>query len=244
MEKLYDVLNYEGLKIYQNDEWFCFSLDSIILANFPKIKYRTNKIAELGTGNAIVPLILSRRTNSSIDAIEIQDDLAILAKKNIEYNNLGNQVNIINADMKAFVSNPINYDKYDLVLSNPPYFKSVPTSDINCNIHKAIARHEIKITISDIMDGAWRILKEGGIFAMVSRTDRFMEILQLFHDFRFEVKYIRFVHDSVDKSPALFYVEASKLGKSGMIIDKPFILKDALGNYTDEYERLQNEVMI
>lgn len=244
MEKLYDVLNYDNLKIYQNDEWFCFSLDSVILANFPKIRYSVNRIAELGTGNAIVPLILSKRTKAFIDAIEIQSDLADLANKNVKYNELGHQIEVINIDMKDFSLDPLNHDKYELVLANPPYFSEDTSCKINDDIHKAIARHEICITINDLLKTAWRILKEGGRFAMVCRVDRFIEIIQLFKSFRFEVKYIRFVHDTINKPPALFYLEAVKLGKSGLMIDMPFVLRDGSGDYTDEYNKLQNEVML
>ena len=74
MEKLNDVLGYD-LKIYQNDEWFCFSLDSVLLANFPKIKSKTKKILDLGTGNAVIPLVLSLRTKASIYGVDIQPDI-------------------------------------------------------------------------------------------------------------------------------------------------------------------------
>ena len=113
MKRLYSVLNYKNLHLYQDDEWFCFSLDSVILGNFSTIKLGTKNIAELGTGNAIVSLILSQRTKAHIDAIEIQQDVAELALENVKYNKLENQISVINEDMKVFCSNHNNYDKYE-----------------------------------------------------------------------------------------------------------------------------------
>lgn len=241
MKKLYSVLNYDNLKIFQDDSWFCFSLDSIILANLCSVKLSTKKIADFGTGNGIVPLILAKRTTAHIDGIEIQKDVSQLAFENVEYNKLNTQISIINSDIKVFSNNRDNYDKYDLVVCNPPYFKA-DCLFFNEDLHKTIARHEFKITLSEIIESAWRVLKEGGIFSMVNRVDRFIEILSLFNKFRFEVKYIRFIYDRIDLSPCMFFIEVVKLGKPGLKIDKPFILKNIDGSFTDEYERLQNEV--
>lgn len=244
MKKSYRILNYKNLTIYQNDEWFCFSLDSVILANFPKIKYRIKNIADLGTGNAVIPLILSQRTNAHIDAVEIQKPVADLALENVTYNNLNDQICIINKDMKIFSKERFNHDKYDLVLCNPPYFKVDDNNIINDNVYKAIARHEIMINIDEVLSCAFLILKEGGIFSMVNRSDRFIEILDLFSKYHFEVKYIRFVHDNINCNSSLFYIEGVKLGKPGLKIGQPFILKNENGDFTEEYKRLQNEVML
>ena len=99
MKQLDDVLGYP-LKIYQERKWFCFSLDSVLLANFVPIKMTTKKIMDLGTGNGIIPLILSLRTKSSIYGIDIQEDLVNLANESVIYNKLGSQVFISNMDIK------------------------------------------------------------------------------------------------------------------------------------------------
>ncbi|MBP3799928.1 MAG: SAM-dependent methyltransferase, partial [Bacilli bacterium] len=91
MEKLDDVLGY-NLKIYQRRDWFCFSLDSVLLANFVSIKLSTKKILELGSGNGIIPLILTLRTNKVIEGVEIQEDLFNLAEKSIKYNKLEDKI--------------------------------------------------------------------------------------------------------------------------------------------------------
>ena len=92
MEVLNDIVGYKNRKIYQNDKYFSFSLDSIILANYVSIRNKDKKIVDLGTGNGIIPLILSLRTDSKIIGVEIQENLVAMAKKSVEYNNLSNQI--------------------------------------------------------------------------------------------------------------------------------------------------------
>ena len=102
MEVLNDILGYKDLKIYQNTDYFSFSLDSIILANFSTIRLRDRRIVDFCSGNGVIPIIISRRTNHPIVGVEIQEKVADLAKKSIDINKLNNQISIINEDVKEF----------------------------------------------------------------------------------------------------------------------------------------------
>lgn len=238
---LNDVLNYD-LKIYQNPDWFCFSLDSVILANFARVRLRTKRILDLGCGNGIIPLILSLRTKAFIEGVEIQKDLALLAEKSICYNNLESRIKIYHQDMKVFAKNKALYDFYDMIVCNPPYFKVSDKSTKNDDVHKVIARHEATVTLEEVIDITAKLLKEGGLFCTVNRVDRFMETLLLLSKYHLEPKYVRFVYDRIDIGPSMFYLEAIKGGKSGLTIDKPFVMYYK-NKKTSEYDRLIHEVM-
>ena len=241
MEMLNDVLGYD-LKIYQNYDYFCFSIDSIVLANFVNVRCRTKKILDLGCGNGIVSLILSLRTKSHIDGVEIQKDLVDMALRSVIYNCKEKFITLYNMDMKDFLIEK-RYNTYDLILSNPPYFKNEEESTKNMDIHKAIARHEVFITLEEVIKIAFQLLKEGGVFALVQRVSRFMEVLELLRKYKIEPKYIRFVYDHITTSPSLFYIEGIKCGRSGLIIDKPFVMYDENRQETEEYRMLLEEVM-
>ena len=156
MEMINDVLGYKNMKIYQNTDFFSFSLDSIILANFSTIRLRDKKIVDFCTGNAIVPLIMSRRTKSRIIGVEIQKKLCDLAKKSINQNKLSDYIEIVNSDIKDFSIN--NCNSFDLVLCNPPYFKNEEKSIKNLNYEKMVARHEVLIYLNGVVDCAKRVL--------------------------------------------------------------------------------------
>lgn len=232
MKVLNDVLGYD-LKIFQDDNYFKFSLDSVILANLVNIKHTTKKILDLGTGNGIIPIILTRRTNSLIDAVEIQKDLANLAQESIKYNNLENQIYIYNVDMIDFSKN--KNELYDLITCNPPYFKSETKSTKNIDIHKAIARHEIKINLEKIIKISGKMLKNKGILGMICRVDRFVEVIELFKKYNIEPKNIKFIYNNTKSAPDLFLIQGMKNGNNGLLIDKPFILHDEQGNKTNDY---------
>lgn len=242
MEKLDDVLGYP-LKIYQDKDWFCFSLDSVLIANFVPIKLTTKKIMDLGTGNAIIPLILSLRTNSKIYGVDIQEDLVKMANKSVSYNNLDGQISIINCDIKSLVNKNELYNTFDLVVSNPPYFNNVDNSTKNMDIHKTIARHEIMIKLEDIFNTARLLLKDGGTFSIINRTDRLMEILSLFKKYKIEPKKIKFIYKNKASESTMVYIEGLKNGKEGLKILSPFFVYNFDGTNSIEYSELCEKVL-
>ena len=242
MERLDDILGYSNLKIYQNSDYFAFSLDSIILANYCNIRLRDKKIADFCTGNGVIPLILTRRTKAKIFGVEIQKKLADLAIKSVSYNGLENQIRIINEDVKDFSKK--NISKFDLVLCNPPYFKLNEKSSLNESYEKKIARHEIMIDIEGVCDCAKKVLKDNGNLCLVHRSERLMKIIEILRKNNFEPKRIKFVHETIEKESTLVLIEAQKLGKVGLKIDKPLVLYNIDGSLTDEYKRLQEEVRV
>ncbi len=240
MERLDDILGYKNLKIYQNSNFFSFSLDSIILANYCDIRLRDKKIVDFCTGNGVIPLILSRRTNNKIYGVEIQKKLVDLANKSVEYNGLSNQIEIINDDIKVFSKD--NISKFDLVLCNPPYFKVEKDSSLNESYEKMIARHEIEINIYDLCDCVKKVLKDNGKFYLIHRSDRLIEILQVLKKYNLEPKKLMFVYENINSESTLVLIESQKLGKTGLKIQKPLILHEINGELTEEYKRLQEEV--
>ena len=144
---LNDLLNYE-LKIYQDVDAFKFSIDSVLLAEFVNINFRAKNIIDFCSGNAPIPMILSTKFNKNIVGVEIQKDIYSLGLKSIEYNKIEN-IKFLNMDVKE-LSNYFDYN-FDIITCNPPYFKYNNDSIININSSKAIARHEIMITLEDVI---------------------------------------------------------------------------------------------
>ncbi|MBR2827781.1 MAG: tRNA1(Val) (adenine(37)-N6)-methyltransferase [Bacilli bacterium] len=240
MKRLDDVLGY-GLKIYQDSEFFSFSLDSIILANFCSIRLRDKKIVDFCSGNGIVPLILSKRTRSFITGVEIQLKLQKLAYESIQYNNLQNQISIECMDVKDFSIN--HRDEFDLVVCNPPYFKVQDNNYFNLSREKTIARHEVCLTLADLCKSAFQVLKEHGTFCVVHRSERLMDILIEFRNHHIEPKRIQFFYENIDKPSNIILVEGQKMGSVGLKIEKPYILYHLDGTMTDDYSLLQEEVL-
>lgn len=240
MERVNDILGYKNLRIYQNSDFFSFSLDSIFLANYVSVRLRDKKIIDFCTGNGVVPFILSYRTKENIVGIDIQEKLINLANKSLRLNNLENRISFICSDVKEYSRNHLN--EFDLVLCNPPYFKVHEDSSLNDSYEKMIARHEIKLTLDDVCRCASNVLKDHGNFCLVHRSERLIEIIETLRKYNLEPKRIKFLHENIKKSSFLVIIESQKCGKVGLIVEKPFIQFNDDGSKTCEYLSLLEEV--
>ena len=227
-----DLLYFKNIKIVQNKDYFNFSLDSILLPNFAKITPGVKNILDLCCGNAPIPLVLSTMTNANIIGVEIQKEIYDLAKESININNIGN-IKIINKDAKDII-NDYETDTFDLITCNPPYFKYNNTSIINENDVKSIARHEISITLDDIMKLSKKLLKNGGSLCLVHRTDRLIDVIDTMKKYNIEPKRLRFIYPKKDKNSNLFLIDGRKNGKSGLKLLSPLIVHNEDGSYTEE----------
>ncbi|WP_423216592.1 tRNA1(Val) (adenine(37)-N6)-methyltransferase [Streptococcus equinus] len=228
-----DQLFSTDVKIIQNREVFSYSIDSVLLSRFPKIPSR-GLIVDLCSGNGAVGLFASTRTKAPIIEVEIQERLADMAERSIQLNDLGEQVQMINDDLKNLL-NHVPRTGVDLILCNPPYFKVSETSKKNLSEHYLLARHEITTNLEEICDIARHALKSNGRLAMVHRPDRFLDIIDTLRRYNLAPKRIQFVYPKVGKDANLLLVEAIKDGSTdGLKILPPLFVHKENGDYTDE----------
>jgi methyltransferase len=217
-----DVLDY-GIKIYQDNTCFKFSLDSVLLAEFIEVKSSKLNILDLCTGNCVIPLILANKYSNNIVAVELQQKIFNLAKNSVDLNKMSKQIKIIN-------DNAINIDKYykaeyfDIVSCNPPYFKMHQKSIINLNDYKSIARHELKINLEEIIFTASRMLKNKGYFYLVHRTERLEEIIYTLNKYNLRIKNIQFVYTKDNDNSSLVLIKALKNGNFGLKVNPPIFI--------------------
>ena len=221
------------MKIIQNPEWFSFSIDSVLLPRFVTINKDTKNILDIGTGNAPIPLILSTRTKSKIFGIEIQKDIYDLAQESIEMNDLQDQIKLINDDVHN-IDQYFKYGFFDVIVSNPPYFKLQEKSKINEDIHKTIARHELKIDLEDIIRISSLYLKNGGLLAIVHRSDRLIELISLFKKYNIEPKKIQLIYPKIGEESNIVLIEGKKGANPGLKIMPSIIAHNNDGTYSEE----------
>lgn len=240
MEVKNRLLNFDNMIIYQNDDWFSFSLDSVLLANFVSINYTDKKIIDFCTGNAPIPMLLSYRTKNEIIGVELQKEIYDLGVKSINENNLNDRIKIVNEDVKN-LSNIYESDCFDIITCNPPYFKTKNELLLNDNNIKTIARHEVMLNLEDIFCVAKKILKNGKKIALVHRPDRLIEIVDVMKKYCFEPKRIKLCHPKEGLEANILLIEAVKNGKSGLKIESPLIIHNDDGSYTDEVRKMFEE---
>lgn len=240
MEVVNDLLNFSDLKIVQNTEWFNFSLDSVLLANFVTLNKNISKIMDLGTGNAPIPLILTKKTNAKIYGVELQEEIYALACKSVELNKLNDRIELLNANFKD-LSNFFFTDTFDVITCNPPYFKYDKNSNGNENKVKLIARHEKEGNLEDVLKISRKLLKNNGVFALVHRTDRLIEIIMLMKEYNIEPKRIQFIYPRIGKTSNIVLIEGKRNGKSGLKIEEPLYVHNENGKYSEDVLNLFKE---
>ena len=232
-----DYLLAEDLRIIQSPSVFSFSLDAVLLARFAHVPIRSGEIVDLCTGNGAIPLFLSARTKANITAVELQDRLADMAERSIQYNRLENRINVVHGNVIG-IAEDIGYDKYNLVTCNPPYFPAHEAAEKNLREHVAIARHEIHLKLDEAVKSASELLKQGGKAAFVHRPGRLLDIVTSMRAHRIEPKRIRFVYPKEGKEANTLLIEGAKDGKPDLKILPPLYVYDQEGNYTQEVSEL------
>ncbi len=236
-----DDLQINNLKIIQNKNEFCFGMDAVLLSDFAKeIKNNTN-ILDLGTGTGVLPILLSGKTkNTKIVGIEIQKNMAEMATRSINLNNLENRIKIINDDIKN-INNFFDNYYFDVIITNPPY-KKINSGLINENEGKLISRHEIKCNLEDIIITTKKMLKDKGTLYMVHRPERIADICELLRKYKIEPKLIKFVYPKINKEANLVLIKAVKNANKFLKVEKPLIVYKENGEYTEEILKIYNKI--
>ena len=237
MKVINDIVGYKNLKIVQDTQMFNFSLDSVLLPRFITLNKKIKSILDIGTGNAPIPIILTTLTSASITGVEIQKDVFDLAVESVKINKLEKQIKLINGDIND-IYNQYESDSFDVITCNPPFFKSLPTSNYNDNDYKTIARHEVKLNLEQLCRISKKLLKNNGILGIVHRPERLVDIIETMRTNNIEPKRIRFIYPKYGEDANVLLIEGSKNGNPGIKILDPLYVHDEGGSYTDEVKQM------
>lgn len=237
-EERIDDLQIKGLRIIQNPSQFCFGVDAVLLSHYAAqtIKPNTN-VLDFCSGNGIVPILLHAKSEAAhITGLEIQANIAEMAKRSILLNKLQNQISMVCGDVKDA---PKKFGKgtFDYITCNPPY-KEAGGGITNEFDAITIARHEIYCTLADIIEAAEHLLKPGGKLCIVHRPERLVDILACMRKSRIEPKRLRFVHPSPYKTAAMILIEGTKHGKPKLFLDPPLYIYEEKGRYSAEIDEI------
>lgn len=236
-----DDLEFKDLKIIQNNDGFCFGIDSILLTDYAKnIKVNSNVI-DLGTGTGIIPILLSGKTSkTNFVGVEVQAEVSDMAKRSIKLNNLEDRIEILNINILD-LNKKYKKGNFDVVTTNPPY-KKINTGITNINDKKLISRHEITARLEDFIEIASFLLKDFGEFYMVHRPDRLVDIFNIMRQKNIEPKKIKFVYPNKNKKTNLILIKGIKNGKPFLEYDNNLYVYDNQGNYTKEILKIYNKI--
>jgi tRNA1Val (adenine37-N6)-methyltransferase len=222
----------KDIKLFQAKDGYRFSVDALLLENFITAK-RLEKGVELGAGSGIVSILLARRMkDTKIYAVEIQKSLSERAKRNVRLNRLDDRIEIMSKDIKG-LRKDFSTNEFDFVFSNPP-FRKPKTGRLSVYEERAVARHEIEITLSDLIQTASYLLKHSGKFHLIYHPFRLAELISLLRKARLEPKRMRFVHSRAGEEAKMVLIEAVKGSGIWLKIDPPMYIYEKGNKYTSE----------
>lgn len=235
-----DNLLRNGYRLIQDPERFCFGMDAVLLSSFAKAK-PGEAVLDFGTGNGVIPILMEAKTDGKkFFGLEIQEESADLARRSVALNGLEDKIEIVTGDIKEAV-NIFGAASFHVITMNPPYMTE-NHGLVNPSDAKAIARHEITCTLEEMIAQASKVLKPRGRFYMVHRPFRLAEIMSLMVQYRLEPKRMRLVYPYVNKEPNMVLIEGLKDGNSRITVERPLIVYEAPGVYTEELKRMYDEV--
>lgn len=228
-----DQLFRENRQIIQSKSYFAFSLDAILLADFIKLpQHKSFRYLDFCSGNGIIPLLLSGRTNQLLEGIEIQAPLVDMAQRSVKMNGLENQIQIRQGDIRNLKKPKRGYD---FISCNPPYFLPSSSKSLHKMTSHQIARHEISLTMDDWIQKAGLLLKDKGRLYLVHRPDRLDDLIEGLLKYGFSIKRMRFVYPKEGENANIILVEAIyRGGRRGVRIEAPIIVHDQNNQYTAE----------
>ena len=225
-----------GLSIIQDPGKFCFGMDAVLLSEFVRGQ-EGEKILDMGTGNGILPILLSAKTKAShLVGLEIQPESADLAQRSVAYNHLEEKIKIVTGDM-GDAANLFGASSFDIVTSNPPYMIG-GHGLLNPDDAKCIARHEVKMTLEDLIRETAKVLKPNGRCYYVHRPFRLVEIFCLMHAYGIEPKRMRMVYPFADREPNMVLIEGIRGGRPRLSVEKPLVIYESENVYTPEVRRM------
>ena len=220
------------LKVIQKKNGYRFSIDAVLLARtFGATK--TDRIIDLGTGCGIVPLILGRSGKGrEIVGIELQEELADIARRNVSLNGFAEKISIRCDDITKITSR-YSPGSFDCVVSNPP-FRKLATGRVNLEEQKSVARHEIAITLEGLLSASAHLLTAHGRLGLIYPALRAVDLFSLMRQSGIEPKTLQWVHGRVNMPAKMVLVEGIKGGGVELEVKEPLILYDDDGSYTEE----------
>lgn len=238
MEQIDTLKN--GYKIIQDTERFQFGIDAVLLADFAGKEVRKgNSVIDLGTGTGIIPLLMNSICESAhFVGLEVQKESAEMAARSVALNNLTEQIQIVNGDLKdsdkIFVRHSFN-----VVTCNPPYMIDEHGKSNSLDA-KTIARHEVLCTLEDVVEAADTLLATHGKFFMIHRPFRLPEIFSALERHKMEMKRMQLIFPFADKEPNMVLIEARKNAKRRLTIEPPLVVRNDDGEYTTEIDSIYN----
>lgn len=226
-ESIDDLLKGK-LRIIQKSTAFKYTIDALLLAHFAgeaikECETSSVDVLDIGSGNGVIPLLLSGLPSiSRIVGVEINPSLAEMSRRSVSLNHLDDKITIVEGDIRENLS-PLKGRRFSLVVSNPPY-RRVGEGKLNPRLEKAVARHELALTLAELIQATKKKLAENGTACFIYGAYRLTDLLTCLRSYKIEPVRIRMVHSKINEPAKMALVEARKGAPAELLVSPPLLI--------------------
>lgn len=217
---------FRGKVRFKQPKGHRFSIVEVLfVANLKGIK-RNCKVVDLGAGFGTLSILTALKYGCEVWAVERDPQMLDLLKYNIEVNNLKNRVHIIDMDLRNIKKSSLSFYSFHMVIANPPFYRG--------SSHGNIYHHETDTTFEDFIRSGSFLLKDGGGFNLLMASNRFIEAIDCMKSYNLNVSIVRIFYPKLEKNGKIVHIFAVKNLKPQLVIEKPLIINENNGEYTQE----------
>lgn len=240
---------FKRFSIKQSDTAMKVSTDAILLGAWCRVSRDMQTALDIGAGTGVLSLMVAQRGEEwglEVDGVEIDTKSALQAKGNVDDSPWSDNVALYNMSIQSFLSQQrtaSNGRKYDLIISNPPYFSDPLLSPDSA---RSAARHTTRLSLDDLAQVASQLLREEGVFALIlpfETTELFVETADrhsLFNSRR------TIVHTTPESDPKRVLLEFMLKNKGELGLDGEsqttqisyLTIRDSVAGFNSEYKEL------
>jgi tRNA1Val (adenine37-N6)-methyltransferase len=232
-----DSLACGGVSLFQKKRGYRYSLDAYLLAAFVREQGGTRAL-EIGSGSGVISLLLAAVKGLLMTGVEIQEAMAEMSRRSVALAGLDGSVEIVSADIRGYAG-----PREDVVVVNPPY-RPRRTGRVNPDEGKAVARHEISLTLEELMERSHALLRNRGRLYLVYPAWRLADLMSSMRAVRIEPKEIMLVHSTPGSNARICLVCGVKNGGRELAVRRPFFVFAQEGIYTREMEEVFRELAL
>ncbi len=242
LHKVVKPFQFKQFRIEQDQTTMKVGTDGVLLGAWASVQ-QAKRMLDIGTGTGVIALMLAQRTITEggvIDAVEIDEAAFQQASSNAQSSPFSARVRIFHDSIQTFAQQQANATpavKYDLIVSNPPFFTG---GTFSSDENKNRVRHTVKLPHNDLLNATRQLLHKEGRFCVILPLIEGLRFIEIARTYGFYCTQKVEVLPKASKPVGRLLLQFEFMYKP-ISINTLTIRGEAENDFTDEYKALTKD---